>query len=67
MIIAHRLSTIANVDVVIGIQGGKIIEMGSPAELAKGDGIYAELLKLQSGTPSKQTKAKLKQFEIVGG
>lgn len=67
MIIAHRLSTIANVDVVIGIQGGKIIEMGSPAELAKGDGIYAELLKLQSGTPSKQTKAKLKQFEIVSG
>lgn len=65
MIIAHRLSTIANVDVVIGIQGGKITEMGSPAELAKGNGIYAELLQLQSTAPSKLTKAKLKQFEIV--
>ncbi len=65
MIIAHRLSTIANVDVVIGIQGGKIIEMGSPAELAKGKGIYAELLQLQSTAPTKLTKAKLKQFEIV--
>ncbi len=67
MIIAHRLSTIANVDKVIGIRGGKIAEMGTPAELAKGDGIYAELLRLQTAAPSKLTKAKLKQFEIVAG
>ncbi len=65
MIIAHRLSTIASVDVVIGIQDGKIIEMGPPAKLAKGNGIYAELLSLQSGIVTKATKAKLKQFEIV--
>ncbi len=65
LIIAHRLSTIANVDVVIGLKGGEIAEIGSPAELAKGNGIYAELLSLQSDTPSKQTKAKLKQFEII--
>jgi len=65
LIIAHRLSTIANVDVVIGLKGGEIAEIGSPAKLAKANGIYAELLSLQSGTPSKQTKAKLKQFEIV--
>lgn len=65
MIIAHRLSTIANVDVVVGIRGGKIVEMGSPATLAQGNGIYAELLSLQSGTATKETKAKLKQFEIV--
>ncbi len=65
MIIAHRLSTIANVDAVVGIRGGKIVEMGSPAQLAKGNGIYAELLRLQSGAATKATKAKLKQFEIV--
>lgn len=65
MIIAHRLSTIANVDIVIGIRGGKIIEMGPPADLARGNGIYAELLSLQSAAATKATKAKLKQFEIV--
>jgi hypothetical protein len=39
--------------------------MGPPAKLAKGNGIYAELLSLQSGIVTKATKAKLKQFEIV--
>lgn len=63
LIIAHRLSTIQNVDVIVGIQQGKVAEIGSPAELAKGSGIYAELLRLQS--PTKANKAKLKQYDIA--
>jgi ATP-binding cassette subfamily B protein len=63
LIIAHRLSTIQNVDQVITILGGKVDETGTPAELAKSGGIYAELLQLQQrGTEA--TKKKLKQYEI---
>lgn len=63
MIIAHRLSTIANVDQIVGIAGGKVVESGSPAQLAKGKGIYAELLELQ--TPTKANKAKLRKYDIA--
>lgn len=63
IIIAHRLSTIAGVDMIIGLSGGKIVESGSPAKLAQGEGIYAELLELQN--PTKANKAKLKQYDIA--
>ena len=63
LIIAHRLSTIASVDKIIGIQGGVVIEEGSPAELAQGTGIYAELLALQQ--PTAANKAKLKRYELA--
>ena len=63
MIIAHRLSTIQNVDVIVGIRQGGVAEIGSPAELAEGDGIYAELLALQA--PTTANKAKLKQYDIA--
>jgi ATP-binding cassette subfamily B protein len=63
LIIAHRLSTIASADIIIGIQGGKVIEQGSPSELAKSGGIYAELLALQS--PTAANKAKLKKYDIA--
>ncbi|MCG3219493.1 MAG: ABC transporter ATP-binding protein, partial [Candidatus Heimdallarchaeota archaeon] len=43
IIIAHRLSTIKNVDRIIVMKGGKIIEEGSHFELVKKKGHYAEL------------------------
>ena len=64
LIIAHRLSTIQNVDQIITLQGGHVDEAGSPEDLAKSGGIYAELLKLQRGG-TEATKKKLKQFEIA--
>lgn len=63
LIIAHRLSTIQNVDMIVGISRGGVTEIGTPAELAAGDGIYAELLHLQ--TPTTANKARLKEYDIA--
>ena len=63
LIIAHRLSTIAHVDKIITLQNGRIAEIGSPAELATTNGIYAELLALQN--PTEINKEKLSKFEIL--
>lgn len=65
IIIAHRLSTISTVDRIITLRDGRIDEVGSPAELAATDGIYAELLALQeSGT--KRDKRRMAAFDITG-
>lgn len=47
IIIAHRFSTIQNVDKVFVIDDGRIKESGTPKELSKRKGIYAELLNYQ--------------------
>jgi ATP-binding cassette subfamily B protein len=65
LIIAHRLSTIAGVDTIVTLSSGKVDEIGSPRELAKTGGIYAQLLDLQMGT-TETAKKKLAEFEIAG-
>jgi ATP-binding cassette subfamily B protein len=63
LIIAHRLSTISGADIIVTLKDGQIDEVGSPKDLAKTGGVYAELLKLQtSGT--KQAKKALEKFDI---
>ena len=66
LIIAHRLSTIQNVDTVVTLRGGMIDEIGSPKKLAKSGGIYAQLLALQHGKKTEQTKKKLQAYDIAG-
>lgn len=63
LVIAHRLSTIAGVDKIVGISGGKVIEEGSPAELANSGGMYASLLALQD--PTKSNLEILRRFELA--
>tara|TARA_B100001113_G_scaffold335556_1_gene315214 strand:+ start:553 stop:2292 length:1740 start_codon:yes stop_codon:yes gene_type:complete len=48
IIIAHRLSTIKNVDKIIVIDNGKIVEMGSHQELIKKDDFYSKLSRMQN-------------------
>lgn len=64
LIIAHRLSTIAHVDKIVTLKDGKVDEIGSPAKLAKTDGIYAQLLRLQEGQTAREKK-KLEAYEIT--
>lgn len=64
LIIAHRLSTIANVDTIVTLRDGKIDEIGSPKQLAKSGGIYAQLLKLHLGN-TETAKKKLEKFDIA--
>lgn len=65
IIIAHRLSTIQNVDTIIALKNGKVSEIGSPKELAKQDGIYAQLLAVQTARSSEERQKALAKFGIV--
>jgi subfamily B ATP-binding cassette protein MsbA len=47
IVIAHRLSTIRRSDIIVVMEGGRIIEMGSHAELLVKDGQYRKLYELQ--------------------
>ncbi|MDO5644033.1 MAG: ATP-binding cassette domain-containing protein, partial [Paracoccus sp. (in: a-proteobacteria)] len=47
--IAHRLSTIAAMDRLVVMDGGRIVEQGTHAELLGAGGIYARLWARQSG------------------
>ncbi|MEA5496593.1 ABC transporter ATP-binding protein [Limnoraphis robusta Tam1] len=47
IIIAHRLSTIKNVDKILVMKKGKLVEFGSHEELIEQNGVYARLYKLQ--------------------
>lgn len=44
IIIPHRLSTIQEVDVIVGINEGKVVEYGSHGDLLAKNGLYKSLL-----------------------
>jgi subfamily B ATP-binding cassette protein MsbA len=47
LVIAHRLSTIERADRILVMDGGKIAEQGSHAELLRQNGLYANLHRIQ--------------------
>ncbi|WP_436910465.1 ABC transporter ATP-binding protein [Halosimplex marinum] len=48
-IIAHRLSTVRDADTILVIDEGEIVERGTHDELLEGDGLYANLWRVQAG------------------
>ena len=49
LVIAHRLSTLRNMDRIIVLDKGKVIESGTHNSLLRKKGLYSKLWKMQSG------------------
>jgi len=47
IIIAHRLSTVSRCDVILVLEGGRIVETGTHQQLLAAEGRYAELYEVQ--------------------
>ncbi|PTM08700.1 MAG: antibiotic ABC transporter ATP-binding protein [Bacteroidetes bacterium] len=48
IVIAHRLSTIQNADAIVVMQKGEIVEQGKHQELLDKNGVYSNLVKMQT-------------------
>ncbi|WP_310965023.1 ABC transporter ATP-binding protein [Nocardioides terrisoli] len=47
LVIAHRLSTVRNADLILVVEGGRVVQRGTHAELLASGGTYAELYRTQ--------------------
>ena len=52
IVIAHRMRTVMGADKVVVLDGGRVAEQGSPAELMAADGLFARMARLQSESAS---------------
>ena len=48
MVIAHRMRTVAGANKIVVLSDGGVAEQGAPSELLKKNGIFAQMVKLQS-------------------
>ena len=49
ILISHRITTLSKADKIIVLDGGRIVEEGSPEELKNSGGIYNRIYDIQSG------------------
>ncbi|MGI8308154.1 ABC transporter ATP-binding protein [Saccharopolyspora hattusasensis] len=54
-VVAHRLATAARADRIVVVDGGRIVEQGSHAELLADNSHYARLWRAADGAPSEET------------
>uniref|UniRef100_A0A2H1VIQ3 Mitochondrial potassium channel ATP-binding subunit n=1 Tax=Spodoptera frugiperda TaxID=7108 RepID=A0A2H1VIQ3_SPOFR len=55
LVIAHRLSTVMNADLIVVLNKGNIVEMGTHAQLKKQKGFYWNLIKQQDQSAEANT------------
>jgi ATP-binding cassette, subfamily B, bacterial len=48
VLVSHRFSTVRMAEMIVVVAGGRVVEVGSHAELTAGGGLYAELYELQA-------------------
>ena len=48
VLVSHRFSTVRMADLIAVLDGSRLIEFGSHAELMAADGTYAELFRIQA-------------------
>ena len=48
MVIAHRMRTVAGANKIVVLSDGGVAEQGSPAELMEKNGVFAQMVKLQT-------------------
>jgi ATP-binding cassette subfamily B protein len=47
ILVSHRVSTLRHADKIVVLEKGKVAECGTPAELLKNDGFYAQMARFQ--------------------
>src|SRR4029077_18685423 len=70
-LIAHRLASAVDADVIVVLDGGRIVEVGSHSELVKRAGVYSQLFNAQTRklrlTPAYRARARLAGSWAGGG
>ena len=46
-VVAHRLSTVTHADIIVAMDGGRIVEVGNHAQLMERRGFYFEMVERQ--------------------
>ena len=57
LVVAHRLSTIRNVDKIVVLRNGQVVETGSHSDLLSRGGDYASLVNVQETEPQENPRS----------